>query len=152
MKGVKGFRVGHKHSTETKLKISKALSKKVKFNCDMCGIESEDKPSSYDRKIRHFCSQDCYSRYRKEVMSPSEQNSYRDGGMPVEEKKLRIKARSDLNHAVRDGRLKKMNCKICDNEKSEAHHHDYSKPLDVIWLCKMHHHAIHQNPELLESK
>lgn len=65
------------HSEETKLKISKALSKKIKFNCDMCGIESSDKPSSFARKKNHFCSMACYSDYRKEKMHFTEQNSYK---------------------------------------------------------------------------
>ena len=150
MKGIKGFQVGHAHSKETKEKISNALSKKILFNCDMCGKQSSDKPSSYMRKKRHFCSRDCYSRYRKEVMKPHEQNSYKGGGMSDEERKIRIKARSDLNHAVRDGRVIRMPCEVCGNEKSEAHHEDYSKPLDVVWLCDKHHHEAHKNPELLK--
>ena len=77
MKGVKGFKKGHKHSQETKNKISKALSNKVVFNCDMCGIESSDKPSSYNRKKRHFCGKDCYAKFRSERMDFYEQNSYK---------------------------------------------------------------------------
>ena len=49
----------NKHSEETKAKISKALSKKIEFNCDMCGKLSYDRPSHYNRKKRHFCSMDC---------------------------------------------------------------------------------------------
>lgn len=149
MKGVRGFQAGHSHSKETKEKISRALSRKVFFNCDMCGNQSSDKPSSYMRKKRHFCSMDCYSRYRKEVMKTHEQNSYKGGGMSDDERKIRIKARSDLNHAVRDGKIIRMPCEVCGNEKSEAHHEDHSKPLDVIWLCDKHHHEAHQNPELV---
>ena len=65
------------HSEETKLKISKALSKKIRFNCEMCGIECFDKPSSYARKKRHFCGVACYAAYRKEFMSFFEHNSYK---------------------------------------------------------------------------
>lgn len=149
MKGVKGFIDGHKHTKETKEKISKALSKKIKFKCDMCGIECEDKPSSYLRKKRHFCKRACYSRYRKEVMKPCDQNSYKNGGMSDKEKMIRVKARSAVNHAVRDGRLLRLPCRLCGEEKTEGHHEDYSKPLDVVWLCKPDHHKVHENPELL---
>lgn len=41
--------------------------------------------------------------------------------------------------AVRNGSLIKKPCEVCGLIKSEAHHNDYSKPLEVIWLCKEHH-------------
>lgn len=44
-------------------------------------------------------------------------------------------ARQAVGNAVRDGRLKKMPCEICGNTKTQAHHEDYLKPLDVRWLC-----------------
>jgi len=43
-------------------------------------------------------------------------------------------ARSAVSNALRDGRLTKQPCK-CGETKVQAHHHDYSKPLDVEWLC-----------------
>lgn len=43
-----------------------------------------------------------------------------------------------VNNAVRDGRLFKQPCH-CGSVKVEAHHEDYSKLLEVVWLCKRHH-------------
>jgi hypothetical protein len=48
-----------------------------------------------------------------------------------------------VSNAIRDGRLKRMPCVICGNLKSEAHHEDYSKPLEVMWLCSLHHRRYH---------
>lgn len=48
-----------------------------------------------------------------------------------------------VNNAVRDKRLKRQPCEKCGNPKSEAHHDDYSKPLDVRWLCFRHHREVH---------
>jgi hypothetical protein len=42
-------------------------------------------------------------------------------------------------NAIRDGKLVRQPCEVCGKKKSEAHHEDYSKPLEVIWLCKKHH-------------
>ncbi len=47
-------------------------------------------------------------------------------------------------HAIRDGRLLPELCAICGKEKVDAHHEDYTKPLDVIWLCKKHHAELHK--------
>jgi len=53
-----------------------------------------------------------------------------------------------LHNAVARGKIKRLRCQMCDDPKSEAHHPDYSKPLDVMWLCRKHHKDIHRmNPE-----
>ncbi len=48
-------------------------------------------------------------------------------------------ARVAVGNAVRDGRLIKQPCEVCADPKSEAHHPDYAKPMDVRWLCLPHH-------------
>lgn len=49
-----------------------------------------------------------------------------------------------VSNAIRDGRLQRQPCIYCGNEKAEAHHSDYNKPLDVIWVCfKCHRERFH---------
>ena len=55
---------------------------------------------------------------------------------------LRRAASIIVGNALQNGRLKKLPCLIC-GEKAEAHHPDYSRPLDVIWLCIKHHKETH---------
>lgn len=55
----------------------------------------------------------------------------------------KTKARNAVAKALRGGRLEKKPCEICGDPKSQAHHEDYSKPLEVQWLCVMHHYAVH---------
>lgn len=64
-------------SEETKMKISKANRRQIYFNCDYCGKLSSDKPSSYSRKKRHFCSMDCYSQFRRHKLPLTEQHAYK---------------------------------------------------------------------------
>ena len=52
-------------------------------------------------------------------------------------------ARAAVSNAVRDGRLTRKPCEVCGESKSQAHHHDYSKPLNVQWLCFRHHRECH---------
>ena len=47
-------------------------------------------------------------------------------------------------NAIRNGKLIRLPCEECGNEKSQAHHDDYSKPLSVRWLCTTHHRAWHR--------
>lgn len=55
----------------------------------------------------------------------------------------KYKARNAVNNAIRDKRLFRSPCRVCGNLKSQAHHHDYSKPLDVDWLCFKCHRTLH---------
>ena len=60
----------------------------------------------------------------------------------------KIRARAEVFMAIRNGNMIKIPCIDCGNKKSEAHHEDYSKPLDVLWLCKEHHWDRHRvNPK-----
>ena len=52
-------------------------------------------------------------------------------------------AQTAVGNAVRDGRLAKEPCLFCGRDDVHAHHRDYSKPLDVIWLCPKCHHRLH---------
>jgi hypothetical protein len=55
-------------------------------------------------------------------------------------------ARYMLRSAVREGHIIKPKiCSSCGKEKLlHGHHKDYSKPLEVIWVCAMCHAEIHR--------
>ena len=55
----------------------------------------------------------------------------------------RRQAQTALGNALRDGRIKKLPCLVC-GDSSEAHHPDYDRPLDVVWLCTKHHAETHK--------
>jgi alpha-beta hydrolase superfamily lysophospholipase len=61
---------------------------------------------------------------------------------------LRVKheARWAVNRAIAAGRLVRQPC-ACGNQKTQAHHHDYAKPLDVRWLCGPCHRKEHAKAE-----
>jgi hypothetical protein len=56
---------------------------------------------------------------------------------------VKIAAHVAVNNAVRAGKLAKQPCVVCGETQVHAHHHDYSKPLDVEWLCPLHHRRLH---------
>lgn len=55
----------------------------------------------------------------------------------------KVAAHVKVNNAIRSGRLAKKPCSKCGHENAHAHHEDYSRPLDVTWLCALCHKARH---------
>jgi hypothetical protein len=57
---------------------------------------------------------------------------------------LRRQARWRVKDAIRFRKITKGPCEVCGEAKSQAHHTDYTRPLDVRWLCRVHHSAEHR--------
>ena len=54
------------------------------------------------------------------------------------------RAHNAVSNALRDGILRKSPCEVCGAAETTAHHEDYSRPLDVRWLCTKCHAEIHK--------
>lgn len=61
----------------------------------------------------------------------------------------RRKAKYATRDAIKSGRLIRGPCERCGVELAEAHHPDYSKPLEVVWLCRVHH--LEEHRRILDS-
>jgi hypothetical protein len=66
-----------------------------------------------------------------------------------ENNREKINAQNVLrDHVKRGNIIKPSNCSICNSTQwIEAHHADYTKPLEVVWICKKCHVAIHKRLE-----
>ena len=59
----------------------------------------------------------------------------------------KARAHTKVAYALKKGKLKKQDCHC--GRPGEAHHDDYSKPLEVRWLCRQHHREWHRaHPEV----
>lgn len=92
----------------------------------------------------HPCRRIIYQRY---IQSPKGQ-AYRKRNaewQKAHRQTAQAKARYAISSRVYGRRLKRPSkCDHgCTGVKIEAHHPDYSKPLEVKWLCKKHHVAEH---------
>lgn len=70
-----------------------------------------------------------------------------------EEFRKKERARGMVNKRLLSGKIVKPNkCEVCCSEGYvEAHHEDYDKPLEVVWVCKKCHENIHHSNERQSS-
>lgn len=57
---------------------------------------------------------------------------------------VRVFARIAVSNALRDGKLTRQPCEVCGLGKAHGHHDDYARPLEVRWLCSVHHAEYHR--------
>lgn len=68
-----------------------------------------------------------------------------------ERRQMHAKCRALSNYAVKVGRLVKQPCEVCGDEEVEIHHIDYFDPLDVRWLCFVHHRNLMHGTAIPEA-
>jgi hypothetical protein len=103
---------------------------------------------------RRFCSNACFRTNAVEAKRfAGESNPRWLGGVSNDNMRYRNRqkkrepvkeaARREVQEALRRGLLVRRSCEQCGAEKGHAHHDDYSRPLDVRWLCRPCHTAHH---------
>ena len=100
-------------------------------------------------KSEHYCSNKCADNYRENHggQSPPFLSKWKIRKKIATNDPLvaiRKKARSKTHHLVNKGIVVKKTCVVCGEKEVIAHHEDYSKPYDIIWLCDNHHIAYHE--------
>ena len=77
-----------------------------------------------------------------------------DGNFYREKYKDKIKCRQILNKAIIKGKFTRATiCSLCGDEGNiEAHHDDYTKPFEFIWVCDCCHEVIEHRPEQLRKE
>lgn len=77
-----------------------------------------------------------------------EQNLLWRKNWKIKERKLypeKYYARKALQRAVYNNKVTRGKCLVCGTDENiHGHHDDYSKPLDVTWLCYYHHRQLHE--------
>jgi len=115
---------------------------------------------------------ECFSRYNKahyaknsarikeNVMrykQENPQNVFQTRLKTCEKNPTMINAQKVVDEAIKAGIITRPHtcsgCGCSDKEhRIEAHHSDYSKPLDVVWLCTPCHRALDAKRRLREGK
>lgn len=61
----------------------------------------------------------------------------------METERIHNSAGAQLRNAVKKGLVQRGSCGVCGVDNADGHHDDYNNPLDVRWLCRKHHAAVH---------
>ena len=125
--------------------------------CFKCGIEQPivsfyKHPQMGDgrlNKCKSCTRYDVRTNYKAKVEQYREYDRERYRTDPVKRTPARrddLKRRAGylMHNAVNRGKLQKLACEVCGDQKSEGHHEDYAKPLEVTWLCRKHHKDVHR--------
>ena len=118
---------------------------------DKAKAQRERDPEGYKAYMReyHADHSEELKQKHKEYMSNEKARELRNltgkRYRETSEGKFKERVRHKVLYALQKGYLKKPDkCSICGvSVKVEAHHEDYNKPLEVIWLCKSCHENIH---------
>lgn len=53
------------------------------------------------------------------------------------------RCRNKFEKALLAGKITKKPCEVCGEVNVQGHHEDYNRPLQVTWLCGIHHRELH---------
>jgi ribosomal protein S27AE len=84
-----------------------------------------------------------YDKQRAKLPHRLEQKLRVNRAWRAEDKRRQI-AHNKVARAIVKGLLIPSPCERCGNTKSLAHHEDYDKPLEVMWLCQPCHKQRHK--------
>lgn len=120
--------------------------------CNRCSVFSRIEGSHFCEACAAYCAS-CHnapkakaSAYCKDCKR-SYMEAWRKLNPAAEELRIKNNARAYAKVYLRRGHLQRGPCEVpgCA-ERAEMHHDDYTKPLEVRWLCREHHamwHAEH---------
>lgn len=137
---------GWKRKTEDMAEYQRAWRKKNKKKVEAYEAKRKKRTpdqerEKYARHMRKLHGEDWAPRAKKTEEEKLAARQARDRRKRAAHPE-KIRARKIVQKAVARGAMKKLPCSICGVD-AEAHHPDYEKPRDVIWLCPEHHREVH---------
>ena len=142
--------------------------------CTRCGVNKDESLFGANKSFEdglHYRCKECasvYQKERRERLNASKPPGWKEkskdrakymeqwitnnpGYMTAKKRewwkknKDRLKVKDAVRYAIKTGKLVKTPCHICGDVQVEGHHPDYSRPLDVVWLCRKHHNEVHHS-------
>ena len=135
-------------------------------NCKHCGRFLSINNFTLDKskkdglkRICRDCAKEEMKKYRENGNGKNQEKVWRKkylqtpkgkevGKISSKRKRLKFpekeRARQMVKWHLKSGTLIRFPCIKCNNPKSQGHHEEYNKPLEVIWLCDLHHKELHK--------
>lgn len=134
------------------LRVMERAGTETPGHCKKCGTEMRRYPDPSRPKGFHDQCPACNAeRLRQRRQDDPEENREKNRRWR-EENPNAYAAHQTVKNAVRTGELKAAPCERCGrDDQIHAHHDDYSKPLDVRWLCPDHHRERHRELDAIET-
>ena len=108
--------------------------------CKKCCLNNHGRQALHLRAKKLLCDKE-YQRNKRATIKGYKTEEYRKYREKYPEK---VKAQQLLNKALVKGKIKKSSCQDCGRKENvHAHHPDYSKPYEVLWVCPIHHKNYH---------
>ena len=135
-----------KPKTARALEIEAVISGKSKIISCLCCLEVKPLSDFSPKKGKTFSvSSSC--RKCQAIKQAAKTRAKRDrlpiGRFDKWSNAEKVKARSKVSSGIALGSITSQPCVVCGNKKTQGHHEDYDKPLDLIWLCSEHHAKAH---------
>jgi len=124
--------------------------------CYICGqtkdilLFEKDKSKPFGRRYR---CKSCGNKRNREKYNAEYQRNYRIKNREKINKQcsewrkrntIKTRAHAKIRLALIRGKIHREPCIKCGLPNASAYHTDYNKPLEVIWLCEIHHREIHR--------
>lgn len=133
---------------------NRGRNRRVPAVCEHCKKDCLVWASSTGGQPGRFCSRECGAAFAKASgMFKGANNPRWLGGVSKDNMRYlnrqkekwpeKFEARQITANAINSGRLVREPCEVCAATPADAHHDDYSKPLEVRWLCERCHHDHH---------
>ena len=127
---------------------------KVERECEQCGTKKLFRPCDIKRGRGRYCSYRCtaIAKLAGQDMSGANNPNWKTADNSrnrsrrsyYERHPAIYAAHRATKKAILLGDITRQSCEVCGDGRSNAHHDDYSKPLDVRWLCRKHHDEHHR--------
>lgn len=122
-----------------------------KCKCDKDFSEFRKVPTNRNKRGYYSHCKQCEAITKKKSYEKNKPHYFVKAHESRSRNKHKAAARALAAYHIKQGNIVKLPCEHpgCDRTDVDAHHDDYNKPKEVMFLCRPHHHARHKELEMM---